>query len=234
MLGFFYNPGKFYLAADKSHNILKHLTIYLMISGLLYALIFSPNDYQQGFAVKIMYIHVPSAWLAIFTYALMTIYGIVAFTFKIPFGFIFIKAACPIGLVFTVICLITGSMWGKPMWGTWWVWDARLTSVLILLIFYLIIIILYRSFKDIEIGEKISSIFLLLGSLNLPIIKYSVDWWNTLHQPASISKLSAPSIELTILIPLLLMTISFTSLFLFILSIRIRAEINLRKSLVSQ
>ena len=234
MFGFFYNPGKFYLIAEKSNTILKQLTIYLMISGLLYALVFSPNDYQQGFAVKIMYIHVPSAWLAMFIYALMTIYGIIAFAFRAPFGFIFIKAAAPIGLIFTIICLITGSIWGKPMWGTWWVWDARLTSVLILSIFYLIIIILYKSFDDIEVGEKISSVFVLLGSANLPIIKYSVDWWNTLHQPASISKLSSPSIETPILLPLLLMSIAFTSLFLFVLSIRLRAEINIRKSIITQ
>ena len=234
MLSFFYNPGKFYSIAEKGNAVLKQITIYLMIAGLLYALVFSPDDYQQGFAVKIRYIHVPSAWLAMFTYALMTIYGILAFAFKIPFGFIFIKAAAPIGLVFTTICLITGSIWGKPMWGTWWVWDARLTSVLILAIFYLIIIILYKSFNNIEVGEKISSIFVLLGSANLPIIKYSVDWWNTLHQPASISKLSSPSIETSILLPLLLMSIAFIFLFLFILSIRLRAEINIRKSIINQ
>ena len=234
MLSFFYNPGKFYSIAEKGNAVLKQITIYLMIAGLLYALVFSPDDYQQGFAVKIMYIHVPSAWLAMFTYALMTIYGILAFAFKIPFGFIFIKAAAPIGLVFTTICLITGSIWGKPTWGTWWVWDARLTSVLILAIFYLIIIILYKSFNNIEVGEKISSIFVLLGSANLPIIKYSVDWWNTLHQPASISKLSSPSIETSILLPLLLMSIAFIFLFLFILSIRLRAEINIRKSIINQ
>ena len=234
MFSIFYNPGKFYSIAEKSNIILKQLTIYLMISGLLYALIFSPNDYQQGFAVKIMYIHVPSAWLAMLTYALMTMYGIVAFAFKAPFGFIFIKAAAPIGLIFTIICLISGSIWGKPMWGTWWVWDARLTSVLILAIFYLIIIILHKSFDNIEVGEKISSIFVLLGSANLPIIKYSVDWWNTLHQPASISKFSSPSIEISILLPLLLMSTAFTFLFLFILSIRLRAEINIRKSIIVQ
>ena len=234
MFGFFYNPGKFYSLAEKSNGILRQLSIYLMICGLLYALVFSPNDYQQGFTVKIMYIHVPCAWLAMLTYALMTIYGIIAFAFKIPFGFIFIKAASPIGLVFTLICLITGSIWGKPMWGTWWVWDARLTSFLILLIFYLIIIILNKSFNDIEIGEKISSVFVLIGSINLPIIKYSVDWWNTLHQPASVSKLSSPSIEISMLLPLILMAISFTVLFLYILSIRLRAEINVRKSFIGQ
>ena len=190
--------------------------IYLMIIGILYALVFSPDDYQQGFTVKIMFIHVPAAWLAMFTYALMTIYGILALSFKITFGYIFIKAVAPIGLIFTLMCLITGSIWGKPMWGTWWVWDARLTSVLILGIFNIIIMILNRSFDDIENGEKISTIFVLLGSINLPIIKFSVDWWNTLHQPASISKLASPSIEISLLLPLIVMTIAFKVLFLLL------------------
>ena len=234
MISFFINPGKCFSVAEKSHTILRQATIYLMIFGLLYALVFSPNDYQQGFTVKIMYVHVPSAWLAMLAYALMTLYGIIAFVFKIPLGFIFIKATAPIGLVFTIICLITGSIWGKPMWGTWWVWDARLTSVLILSIFYIVIIILHKSFDNIEIGEKISTVFVLIGSVNLPIIKYSVEWWNTLHQPASVSKLSSPSIELSILLPLILMTIAFSFCFLYILSIRIRAEIELRKSHIEQ
>ena len=229
MFSFFYNPGKFYLIANKHHNLLKQITIYSILFGLLYAFLLSPNDYQQGFTVKIMYIHVPSAWLAMFTYAFMTLYSILSFAFRITFGFILIKALAPIGMVFTIVCLITGSIWGKPMWGAWWVWDSRLTSVLVLLIFYLIIIILNKSFENIENGEKISAIFVLLGSVNLPIIKYSVEWWNTLHQPASISKLSVPSIEITLLIPLILMTLAFTFLFLFISSIRIRAEINIRK-----
>ena len=202
--------------------------------GLIYALIFSPNDYQQGFSVRIMYVHVPAAWLSLFIYFLMTIYCIIGIAFKISFGFIFLKAAAPIGAIFTLICLISGSLWGKPMWGTWWVWDARLTSVFILFIFYMIIIILNKSFEDIEVGEKISSIFVLLGSINLPIIKYSVEWWNTLHQPASVSKLSSPSIDISILIPLILMTLSFTFIFLFILSIRLRAEINIRKALINE
>ena len=234
MLDFLFKPGKFYLVATKSHNLLKQITIYLMIFGLLYALIFSPNDYQQGFTVKIMYIHVPSAWLSMFIYLLMSIYCIIALTFKMPFGFILMKAAAPIGATFTLLCLISGSLWGKPMWGTWWVWDARLTSVLILFIFYIIIIVLNKSFNNIEVGEKISSVFILLGSINLPIIKYSVEWWNTLHQPASVSKLSSSSIELTLLIPLLIMSVAFTFLFLFILSIRLRAEINIRKFLVNE
>ena len=234
MFDFFFNPGKFYNFSEKSHNVLKQITIYITLIGLIYALIFSPNDYQQGFSVRIMYVHVPAAWLSLFIYFLMTIYCIIGIAFKIPFGFIFLKAVAPIGAIFTLICLISGSLWGKPMWGTWWVWDARLTSVFILFIFYIIIIILNKSFEDIEVGEKISSIFVLLGSINLPIIKYSVEWWNTLHQPASVSKLSSPSIDISILIPLILMTLSFTFIFLFILSIRLRAEINIRKALINE
>ncbi|MBI29004.1 MAG: Heme exporter protein C [Alphaproteobacteria bacterium MarineAlpha5_Bin11] len=232
MLQILYNPGRFNDFAKKYTNILRHITIYLLVIGLLYALVFSPNDYQQGFSVKIMYIHVPCAWLAMFTYVLMTIYSILALSFKITFGYIFVKAAAPIGAIFTLICLISGSIWGKPMWGTWWVWDARLTSVLILFIFYIIIIIIQNTFDDLQIGEKISSIFVLLGSINLPVIKYSVDWWNTLHQPASVSKLSSPSIEITILGPLIAMNVAMTFLFFLILFIRLGAEINIRKTLI--
>ena len=233
MFGFFYNPGKCLDVCEKYHYFLRQSTFYLIILGLLYSIIFSPQDYQQGYIVKIMYLHVPSAWLCMFIYFLMTFYSILAFAFKIQLGFIFTKSAAPIGLMFTLLCLISGSIWGKPMWGTWWVWDARLTSVFILLIFYIIIIIIGRSFENIEVGEKISSIFVILGSINLPIIKFSVDWWNTLHQPASISKLSSPSIETSMLIPLILMGIAFTFLFIFILSIRLRAEIIDRKTLLN-
>ena len=141
-----------------------------------------------------MYVHVPSAWLALLTYAIMTLYSILALAFRIPFGFIFNTAVAPIGAVFTLICIISGSLWGKPMWGTWWVWDARLTSVAILFIIYLIIIFMNLSFENRIVKEKVIAIFILVGSINLPIVKFSVDWWNTLHQPATISKLSKPSI----------------------------------------
>ena len=176
-----------------------------------------------------MYIHVPSAWLALLTFLIMTIYSIIALAFKIPFGFIVNTAVAPIGATFTLICLITGSIWGKPMWGTWWVWDARLTSVAILFFLYLIIIFLKNSFTNINIGEKISSVLIIVGSINLPIIKFSVDWWNTLHQPASISKFSSPSIDSSMLLPLLIMTISFTLIGLLIALMRIKSEIIERK-----
>ena len=159
----------------------------------------------------------------------MTIYSIVGLAFKIPFSFIINKSIAPIGAVFTLLCLITGSLWGKPMWGTWWVWDARLTSVAILFIIYMVIILLNQAFENREVREKTVAVFVLIGSINLPIIKFSVDWWNTLHQPASISKLSSPSIDSSMLSPLLVMTLAFSLIGLLIAILRIKAEILIRK-----
>ena len=228
MFNFLINPYKFNNFVDIIFKPLVILTLLVLTAGL-FLVYFSPLDYQQGLTVKIMYIHVPSAWLALLTYAIMTIYSIIGLAFKIPFSFIINKAIAPIGAVFTILCLISGSMWGKPMWGTWWVWDARLTSVAILFIVYLLIIFLNQTFENREVREKTIAIFILIGSINLPIIKFSVDWWNTLHQTASISKLSAPSIDMSMLQPLLIMTIGFSMLGLIIAILRIKAEILLRK-----
>ena len=228
MFNFLINPYKFNKFADIIFKPLVILTLLVLTAGL-FLVYFSPLDYQQGLTVKIMYIHVPSAWLALLTYAIMTIYSIIGLAFKIPFSFIINKAIAPIGAVFTILCLISGSMWGKPMWGTWWVWDARLTSVAILFIVYLLIIFLNQTFENREVREKTIAIFILIGSINLPIIKFSVDWWNTLHQTASISKLSAPSIDMSMLQPLLMMTIGFSMIGLIIAILRIKAEILLRK-----
>ena len=205
------------------------LGVITLIIGLVFAFYFSPNDYQQGATVRIMYVHVPSAWLSLLTFFIMTIYSIIGLTFKTPFSFIFNTAVAPIGATFTLICLITGSLWGKPMWGTWWVWDARLTSVAILFMMYLIIIFLKNSFTSENLGDKITAIFIIVGSINLPIIKFSVDWWNTLHQPASISKLSSPSIDVSMMRPLIIMTFAFIFIGLSIAIIRIKAEILERK-----
>ena len=228
MFNFLINPSKF----NKFANIIfKPLcVISLLILGVGLFLVYnSPLDYQQGLTVKIMYIHVPAAWLALLTYAIMTIYSIVGLAFKIPFSFIINKAIAPIGAVFTLLCLISGSLWGKPMWGTWWVWDARLTSVAILFVIYLIVIFLNQTFENREVREKTTAIFILIGSINLPIIKFSVDWWNTLHQPASVSKLSSPSIDISMLQPLLIMTLSFSLIGIIIAILRIKAEILIRK-----
>ena len=191
------------------------------------------DSYQQGSTVRIMYIHVPSAWLALLTYAIMTLYSILALAFRIPFGFIFNTAVAPIGAVFTLICIISGSLWGKPMWGTWWVWDARLTSVAILFIIYLIIIFMNLSFENRIVREKVVAIFILVGSVNLPIVKFSVDWWNTLHQPATISKLSKPSIDPSMMTPLIIMTFAFILIGIAIAILRIKTEIISRKSYLS-
>jgi len=227
---FLINPNKFNQLTDIIIKPVFYLSMVTLAVGLIFALYLSPNDYQQGSTVRIMYVHVPSAWLALLTFAIMTIYSIIALAFKIPFGFIINSAVAPIGAIFTLICLVTGSLWGKPMWGTWWVWDARLTSVAILFIIYLIIIIINFSFENRDIREKIVAVFVIIGSINLPIIKFSVDWWNTLHQPASISKLSSPSIDPSMLRPLLIMTVAFMLIGLLIALIRIKSEILSRKN----
>ena len=228
MFKFLINPSRFNKLTDIIFKPLLVITALTLIVGLILTY-FSPLDYQQGLTVKIMYIHVPSAWLALLTYGIMTFYSIIGLAFKLPFSFIINKAIAPIGAIFTLLCLISGSMWGKPMWGTWWVWDARLTSVAILFIVYLIIIFLNQTFENREVREKIIAIFILIGSINLPIIKFSVDWWNTLHQPASVSKLSSPSIDMSMLQPLLVMTVSFSLIGLIIAILRIKAEILIRK-----
>ena len=229
MFKFLINPSRFNKFTDIIFKPLVIITSLLLIVGLILVYL-SPLDYQQGLTVKIMYIHVPSAWLALLTYTIMTIYSIVGLAFKIPFSFIINKAIAPIGAVFTLLCLISGSMWGKPMWGTWWVWDARLTSVAILFIIYLLIIFLNQTFENREVREKTIAIFILIGSINLPIIKFSVDWWNTLHQPASVSRLSSPSIDISMLQPLLVMTMAFGLIGLIIAILRIKAEILIRKN----
>ncbi|MFL2748918.1 MAG: heme ABC transporter permease CcmC [bacterium] len=209
------------------------LSIVLFAIGLLFSFYLSPDDYQQGSTVRIMYVHVPSAWLGLLTYAIMTLYSILALAFRIPFGFIFNTAVAPIGAVFTLICIISGSLWGKPMWGTWWVWDARLTSVAILFIIYLIIIFMNLSFENRIVREKVVAIFILVGSVNLPIVKFSVDWWNTLHQPATISKLSKPNIDPSMMTPLIIMTFAFILIGITIAILRIKTEIISRKSYLS-
>ena len=202
---FLVNPSKFNEMADYIFKPVLIFSIILFAIGLLFSFYLSPDDYQQGSTVRIMYVHVPSAWLALLTYAIMTLYSILALAFRIPFGFIFNTAVAPIGAVFTLICIISGSLWGKPMWGTWWVWDARLTSVAILFIIYLIIIFMNLSFENRIVREKVVAIFILVGSVNLPIVKFSVDWWNTLHQPASIKLTGTSTIHSSMLMPLFLM-----------------------------
>ena len=226
---FLINPNRFNNLANILVKPIATSSIVFLLIGLIFSFFISPDDYQQGSTVRIMYIHVPSAWLSLMTYLIMVVYSITALAFKTPFGFVVNTAVAPIGAVFTLICIISGSMWGKPMWGTWWVWDARLTSVAVLFIVYLIIIFINLSFENRVVREKVCAIFILVGSINLPIVKFSVDWWNTLHQTASISKLSKPNIDISMMIPLIIMTIAFILIGVLIAIIRIKTEINKRK-----
>ena len=193
------------------------------------AIINSPLDYQQANAVKIMYIHVPAAWMALLIYSLMAIFNISAFIWKNPFFYLIARSIAVIGATFTFITLITGSIWGKPIWGTWWVWDARLTSVLILFFLYLGYIILLDSFDDQEKGEKIAAIISIVGFINIPIIKFSVEYWNSLHQPASIIRSGGVAIDLAMLKPLFLMFGFYFSFFVFLSLIKVKTEIQQKK-----
>ena len=222
---FLINSKEFNVVSDILFKPLIILSVIFLVLGLIFAFFLSPEDYQQGSSVRIMYVHVPSAWLSLMTYFIMTVYSIIALAFRMPFGFIVNTAVAPIGAVFTLICIISGSLWGKPMWGTWWVWDARLTSVAVLFIVYLIVIFINYSFENIKVREKIAAIFILVGSINLPIVKFSVDWWNTLHQPATVSKLSKPSIDPSMMTPLIIMTFAFIFIGISIAILRIKTEI---------
>lgn len=225
----FANPARFQSLADAILPWSAGLTVVLFAAGLWFALLASPPDYQQGETVRIMYVHVPSAWMAMFVYVNLAVASAVGLVWKHPLADLAAKAMAPIGATFTALCLITGSLWGQPMWGTWWAWDARLTSVLILLFLYLGHIALTNAFDDATRGARAGAILALVGAVNVPIIKFSVDWWNTLHQPASITRLDAPAVDPTMLIPLLLMAFAFMAYFVTVLILRLRAEIVARK-----
>lgn len=190
----------------------------------------APEDYQQGVTVRIMYIHVPSAWLAMFCYVVMTISALGTLIWRHPLADVSIRAAAPIGAAFTLVCLITGSLWGRPMWGTWWVWDARLTSVFVLFLMYLGIMALQRAMEDPVRAARPVAILVLVGSVNIPIIKFSVDIWNTLHQPASVVRLDGPTIHSSMLWPLLIAAIGFSFVFLTLHLMAMRNEVRRRRA----
>jgi len=221
----FANPTRFLKLANALLPWCAALTVLTLAAGLYFALLDSPPDYQQGETVRIMYVHVPAAWMALFVYACMAVASATALIWRHPVADLVAKSAAPIGAGFTIICLITGSLWGKPMWGTWWVWDARLTSVLILLFLYLGYIALVDGFDDPVRGQRAAGLLSLVGLVNLPIIKFSVDWWNTLHQPASVVRLDGPAIHPDMLWPLLSMAIGFKLFFVTVLILRVRGEI---------
>ena len=222
------NPSKFLSFADRMLPWLTGMMALTFAFGInqVYG---APQDYQQGAVVKIMYIHVPSAWLAMFGWVVMSLASLGTLVWRHPLADVSAKAAAPVGAAFTLVCLITGSLWGRPMWGTYWVWDARLTSVLVLFLMYLGVIALWRSIEDPGRAARAAAILTLTGAINLPIIKFSVDWWNTLHQPASVIRLDGPAIHASILIPLLVMTLAFTLLFVTLHLAAMRTEIMRRR-----
>ena len=201
----FFSFGKIILYIDKFIKFINSIFFLVLIIGLSFALIISPMDYLQGDTVRIMYVHVPSAWIGLSIFSIIAIGTLLNFVFKIKNLYLFVKSLAPIGLLFTCLAIVTGSLWGKPTWGTWWAWDARLTSMLILMLFYVFFIITFKIFKDSEKLPQILSAISILGAINIPIIKYSVEWWSTLHQPASIKIIGTSSVHSSMLVPLFLM-----------------------------
>ncbi len=223
------NPTRFMRFADKALPWLSGVTLLLLGVGLFAVFFVVPPDYQQGETVRIMYIHVPSAWLSLFAYAVMTSAALGVLVWKHPLADAAQKTAATLGAAFTFVCLVTGSLWGKPMWGTFWVWDARLTSMLVLFLLYLGLIAVRQTMDDTPRGARIASIMTIVGVIDIPIIKYSVDWWNTLHQPASVFRMGGPTISASMLWPLLIMALGATTLFLTLHFMAIRNEILRRR-----
>jgi heme exporter protein C len=201
----FFSSSSIYFIIEKLIKFINSIFFIIFFISLTFALVFSPPDYLQGEVVRIMYIHVPSAWISLACYSTIAFLSIINFIFKIKNLILINKSIAPIGLLFTCLSIVTGSLWGQPTWGAWWVWDARLSSMLVLLLFYIIYILSIKIIKPESLALKISSIVAILGSINVPIIKYSVDWWNTLHQPASIKIVGNSSIHSSMMLPLLLM-----------------------------
>jgi heme exporter protein C len=223
------NPTRFLGLVGRAVPWLTAATLALLGLGLYLSFFVAPPDYQQGETVRIMFIHVPAAWLAMFGYMLIAIAALGTLIWRHPLADVAAKTAAPIGATFTFIALVTGSLWGKPMWGTYWVWDARLTSVLVLFLLYLGLIALWQSIEEPGRAGRAAAILALVGAVNIPIIKFSVDWWNTLHQPASIIRSGGPTIDPAMLWPLLVMAIGFTLLFVLLHLIAMRAEILRRR-----
>ena len=225
------NPTRFMKIADAVLPWLTAATAILFVAGL-YLTSVAPPDYQQGHTVKIMFIHVPSAWLAMMCYSIIAASSVGSLIWRHPLADVSAKTAVPIGAAFTFLALVTGSLWGKPMWGTYWVWDARLTSVLVLFFLYLGLMALWQAIEDPSRAGRSAAILAIVGFVNVPIIKFSVDWWSTLHQPASVVKMSGPAIHSSILIPLLVMAVAFTCLF-FVLHLRAMQNEILRRRVMA-
>ena len=218
-------PNKILSLTNKTINNLIILLIVVVAVGIIYSLFISPPDYIQGDSVRIMYVHVPSSFIALSCFGFIGVASICNLIFKIKFMPLLAKSVAPIGCIFSLISIVTGSFWGKPTWGIWWVWDARLTSMLILFLFYIAYILTWKFMGSFERANKISSIIGIVGLLNLPVIKYSVDWWNTLHQASSITLTSAPTIHYTMLVPLIIMFFGMIIYSLIIFLMRYKTEV---------
>ena len=218
-------PNKIFLITSIAPKFVIALFILVLSIGLLEALILSPEDYKQSHSVRIMYVHVPAAWISLGIFSSITFLSISGYIFKNKHFFLISKSLAPSGLVFCIVALVTGSIWGKPTWGTWWAWDARITSMLILAIFYLLYLIAWRIYRNKEQVIKITTLITIFGIINIPIIKYSVDWWNTLHQPASINIMSKSTIHSSMLLPLILMSAAFALFSLLIFLMKYNTEL---------
>ena len=224
----FANPSRFLKFANAAIPWLAGVTVLVFAFALEQAMI-APDDYQQGATVKIMYLHVPSAWLGMLCWGLMSVAALGTLVWRHPLADVTAKAAAPIGAAFTLLCLVTGSLWGRPEWGTYWVWDARGTSVLLLFLLYLGVIALWRTVEDPSRAARAVAVLTLVGAIDLPIIKFSVDWWNTLHQGASVFRVGGSTIYPTILLPLFIMAVAFTLLFVTLVLAAMRNEILRRR-----
>jgi heme exporter protein C len=222
------NPSRFVALVDRALPWLAGATLVTFAYGIS-QLAYAPDDYQQGATVKIMFIHVPAAYLGIATWALMSVAALGTLVWRHPLADVAAKAAAPIGAAFTLMCLVTGMLWGRPMWGTYWVWDARLTSVLVLFLMYLGVIALWHTIDEPTRAARVVAVLTLVGAINIPIIKFSVDWWNTLHQPAAVLRLGGPTIHPTILVPLVVMLVASTLLFLTLHLAAMRNEVMRRR-----
>ena len=218
-------PNKILSLTNKTINNLIILLIVVVAVGITYSLFISPPDYIQGDSVRIMYVHVPSSFIALGCFGFIGVASICNLIFKIKLMPLLAKSIAPIGCTFSIISIVTGSLWGKPTWGIWWVWDARLTSMIVLLLFYILYILSWRFISNFEKANKVSSVIGIIGSFNLPVIKYSVDWWSTLHQPSSITLTSAPTIHHTMLVPLIIMLFSLAIFSLIIFLMKYKTEV---------
>jgi heme exporter protein C len=223
------NPTRFASLSARALPFLWAATLVCLAVGLWMSFFGAPADYQQGETVRIMFVHVPAAWLGLFAYVSMAVSALGTLVWRHPLADVAARAAAPLGAAFTFLALVTGSIWGKPMWGTWWEWDARLTSMLVLFLMYLGLIALWHAFDDQIRAARVAAILVLVGTINIPIIKFSVDWWNTLHQPASVFRMDGPTIHPSMLVPLLVMAVAFTLLFTTLQVMAMRNELLRRR-----